>query len=98
MPSLFLPMRPDTFGTNINAERTMREIKFPQGAEYAIVMPACNKELGYTTHATIEETVAAARRVEDTNILYEILDNKGYRHTRHHDGLRELGKIDCTIC
>lgn len=98
MPSLHLPMRPDTFGTNINSERNIREIKFEEGTEYAIVMPASLEDAGYTTHTTLEDTVAAARLVEDSNVLYEILDTKGHRHIRDKNGLRDMGKVDCTVC
>ena len=72
---------------DIASDQVDREIRFPAGSLYAIVL-ASYYGSHYTTHRTIEATLRAAKRQGDYS--FEILDAEGNRYFDNGSGSLEI--------
>jgi hypothetical protein len=64
MKKVIIPQKMSGTGTihDIASQHYDREIKFPKGAKYAVVLASYYGGKGYTTHATEEATIQADKR------------------------------------
>jgi hypothetical protein len=64
MKKVIIPQKPSNTGSihDIASQHYDREIKFPKGAKYAIVLASYYGGKGYTTHASEAATIQADRR------------------------------------
>ncbi len=75
----------DTASSNFD-----REIKFPSGKKYAVVLSAYYGHNLYTVHAT--ETSAIKKSRKEREFSHVIIDDKGNRYTIQDDELIVVGK------
>lgn len=60
-----------------------RDIVFPAGCKYAVVLASYYGGKGYTTHKTEEAAIAASRR--NRGYSHRIIDAEGYEYEAHYD-------------
>lgn len=67
MKKVIIPQKMSNTGSihDIASEHFDREIKFPKGAMYAVVLSSYYGGKGYTTHASEQATIQADRRNRD---------------------------------
>ena len=65
-----------------------REIHFPAGCEYAVVLASYYGGRGYTTHKTEQATIRAARANRDYSLT--IIDRSGNEYVADYDRLVKL--------
>lgn len=78
MKKVIIPQKMSNTGSihDIASEHFPREIKFPKGAEYAVVLAAYYGGKGYTTHQSVSATIQADKRNEEYS--HEILGVDGW--------------------
>ena len=70
---------------DIASDQFDRNIVFPVGCKYAVVLASYYGGKGYTTHKTEAATIAASRRVSDYS--YCIIDSEGNYYSADGDHL-----------
>ena len=77
MKTLTIPAKMSGTGTihDTASEHGSREIKFPKGHNYAVVLAAYYGGKGYTTHATEEAAIKASQK--NSEFSHVIIDDEG---------------------
>lgn len=88
MKKVIIPQKMSGTGTihDIASQHYDREIKFPKGAKFAVVLASYYGGKGYTTHASEEATIQADRRQREFSgqiigvdgWLYEVDTSRSY--------------------
>lgn len=90
MKKVIIPQKQSNTGTihDIASQHYDREIKFPKGAQYAIVLASYYGGKGYTTHVTEQATIQANRR--QSEFSRQIIGVDGWMYdvdmSRSYDG------------
>lgn len=88
MKKVIIPQKMSGTGTihDIASQHYDREIKFPKGAQYAVVLASYYGGKGYTTHASESATIQADRRQKEFS--RQIIGVDGYMYEADYDKLR----------
>lgn len=80
MKKVIIPQKQSNTGSihDIASQHYDREIKFPKGAKYAVVLSSYYGGKGYTTHATEQATIQADKRQKEYS--REIIGIDGYTY------------------
>ena len=91
MKKVIIPQKMSGTGSvhDIASQHFVREIKFPKGARYAVVLASSYGGKGYTTHATESATVQADRRNKEFS--RQIVGSDGYWYEIYDDKLIKSG-------
>lgn len=72
---------------DIKSDQYDREIRFPNGKKYAVVLAAYYGGKGYSVHRSERLTIMAATKTKDYS--HEIIDSEGTRYTVAYDRLEK---------
>ena len=87
MKTVTIPQKMSGTGTihDTASQHFDREIKFPKGHKFAVVLAAYYGGKGYTTHATTESTIRQS--IKEGEFSHVIIDDEGNHwdidHLRH---------------
>ena len=65
-----------------------RDIKFPKGAKYAVVLSSFYGGKGYTTHKSMEAAIAQSHKLQDYS--HSVIDSVGSRYAVNQDFLEKF--------
>lgn len=87
MKKVIIPQKMSGTGTihDIASQHYDREIKFPKGAKFAVVLASYYSGRGYTTHETESATIQADRRQKEFS--RQIIGVDGYMYETDYDKL-----------
>ena len=87
MATLTIPQKMSNTGSihDVRSSEVEREINFPDGHEYAVVLASYYGGKGYTTHATEEEAIKASNEQKEYSHL--IIDRSGRVMDKYGDTL-----------
>lgn len=87
MKTYTIPQKMSNTGSihDIASDMFDRDIKFPAGHKYAVVLAAYYGGKGYTTHRTEAAAIRASRKNKDFS--HQVLDYNGIRYTVYYDRL-----------
>lgn len=90
MKTLTIPAKMSGTGTihDLASQHGPREIKFPRGSKYAVVLAAYYGGRGYTTHRSKLATIEADQRCKDYS--RQILGKDGWAYSVEVGGRGEL--------
>jgi len=77
MKTVTIPQKMSGTGTihDLASQHFHREIKFPAGHKYAVVLAAYYGGRGYSTHRTEEAAITASNRQREFS--HQVMDNNG---------------------
>ncbi len=87
MKTYIIPQKQSNTGSihDIASDMYDREINFPAGTKYAVVLSSYYGGRGYTTHRTKTATITQAKKMRDWSHI--IMDVTGVLYCMHDDNL-----------
>ena len=90
MKTLLLNQKMSNVGSihDIESDMFEREIQFPSGCKYAVILAAYYGGKGYTTHRTKETTIK--KSIADRKYSHQILDYDGNHYDNVYGELKQI--------
>ena len=93
MKKVIIPQKMSGTGSihDLASQHGSREIRFPKGSQYAVVLASYYGGRGYTTHATEEAAIRADVRQREYSHQIIGVDGYIYDTSSDHDELERVG-------
>lgn len=87
METLTIERKQSNTGTihDIASDQIDRDIKFPKGSEFAVVLSSYYGGKGYTTHKTAAAAIGKSNELNNQDFSHEIIDTDGVVYIVHPD-------------